>query len=122
VNFASLNLSATDANQFTVTSYGTLKTQIIPLLIYNKRLEVLKLLHQRRCFKNNVVSSFKHTNNIAGSVSAATASLTATEVARQAISKLGLNGSTVVNYADKRCSTVRLGTSALQLPNLFQEQ
>jgi hypothetical protein len=40
VNFASLNLSATDANQFTVTSYGTLKNQIIPLLIYNKRLGI----------------------------------------------------------------------------------
>jgi hypothetical protein len=72
VNFASLNLSATDANQFTVTSYGTLKTQL-SLFIYNKRLGLKLLIHQQ-CFKNNVVSSFKHTftNNIAGSVSAAT--------------------------------------------------
>jgi hypothetical protein len=49
--------------------------------------------------------------------------LTATEAARQAISKLGLNGSTgvsVVNYADKRCSTVKLGTSAFAALTYFK--
>jgi hypothetical protein len=63
VNFASLNLSATDANQFTVTSYGTLnKTNNYCLWHY--------LNQPSFAFKNNVVSSFKHTftNNIAGSV------------------------------------------------------
>jgi hypothetical protein len=42
VNFASLNLSPTDASQFTVTSYGTLKTRITPLHTCNKRSEALK--------------------------------------------------------------------------------
>jgi hypothetical protein len=41
VNFASLNLSPTDASQFTVTSYGTLKTRITPHTC-NKRSEALK--------------------------------------------------------------------------------
>jgi hypothetical protein len=61
VNFASLNLSPTDASQFTVTSYGTLKTRITPLHTCNKRSEALKsqtLLLQ--VLKNDVVSSFKH--------------------------------------------------------------
>jgi hypothetical protein len=51
VNFASLNLSATDANQFTVTSYGTLKTNY-SIAYLQQEVGVLKLLiHQRRCFK-----------------------------------------------------------------------
>jgi hypothetical protein len=47
--------------------------------------------------------------------------LTATEVARQAISKLGLNGSnwSVVNYA-KDVAPSELGTSALQLLTYFK--
>jgi hypothetical protein len=56
-----LNLSITDANQFTVTSYGTLKIQITQLHTCNKRLEALNTTHQPQCFKkNNVVSNFNH--------------------------------------------------------------
>jgi hypothetical protein len=36
VNFASLSLSITDANQFTVTSYGFTKNQITQLHTCNK--------------------------------------------------------------------------------------
>jgi hypothetical protein len=74
-----------------------LKTQLFHCLSTTRGWSIKIANTSARCFfKNNVVSSFKHTftNNIAGSVSAATASLTATEAARQAISKLGLNGST----------------------------
>jgi hypothetical protein len=42
VNFASLNLSPTDASQFTVTSYGTLKTRITHCIPATRGPEALK--------------------------------------------------------------------------------
>jgi extracellular elastinolytic metalloproteinase len=108
VNSASLNLSVTDANQFTVTSYGTLKNPDYSIAYLQQEVGGIKIANTSATvlLKNNVVTSFKHAfiNNILGSVSATAPSLTATEAARQAISQLGLNSSdavTVVNYSNK---------------------
>jgi hypothetical protein len=58
VNFASLNLSITDANQFTVTSYGTLKIRLlncIPATRVGGKLPYHTVLLKKQC-----VSNFNH--------------------------------------------------------------
>jgi extracellular elastinolytic metalloproteinase len=124
VNFASLNLSITDANQFTVTSYGTLKNPDYSIAYLQQEVGAIKIANTSATvlLKNNVVSNFNHSfiKNIAGSISTTIPSLNATQAARQAISQLGLNGSagvTVTNHADKKDLTPsELGNSTFLSP------
>jgi hypothetical protein len=58
--FCSLNLSITDANQFTVISYGTLKIQITQLHTCNRGWSLNCQHISHSAFKNNVVSNFNH--------------------------------------------------------------
>jgi hypothetical protein len=61
VNFASLNLSITDANQFTVISYGTLKNPDYSIAYLQQEVGGLNCQHiSHSAFKNNVVSNFNH--------------------------------------------------------------
>jgi extracellular elastinolytic metalloproteinase len=108
-NLASLNLSVTDANQFTITSYGTLKNKEYLIAYLQQEIGGVKIANTSATvlLKNNLVTSFTHTfvKNISGSISSGTASLTPTEAAKKAINQLGLNGSTgvkIVNYATKK--------------------
>jgi extracellular elastinolytic metalloproteinase len=124
VNATSLNLSVTDANQFSVSSYGTLKNPEYLIAYLQQEVGGIKVDNTSATvlLKNNLVTSFKHTfvKNISESISTTTASLTATEAAKQAISELGLNGSTgvsVVNYATKQdVAPSELGTSTFEAP------
>jgi extracellular elastinolytic metalloproteinase len=107
-NFASLNLSPTDASQFTVTSYGTLKNPDYSIAYLQQEVAGVKIANTSATvvLKNDVVSSFKHAfiKDIAQIVSATAPSLSPTEAARQAISQLGLSNSegvTVENYTNK---------------------
>ena len=107
-NFTSLNLSVTDANQFTITSYGTLKNPDFLIAYLQQEVGGVKIANTAATvvFKKNVVTSFKHTfiKNIPASISNQTASLKPDQAAKQAISQLGLNnvaGVHVVNYATK---------------------
>ncbi|RTY98612.1 T9SS type A sorting domain-containing protein [Flavobacterium sp. RSP49] len=124
VNFASLNLSASDANQFTITSYGTLKNKEYLVAYLQQEVGGIKIANTSATvlLKNNVVTSFTHmfVKNISGSISSGTASLTATEAAKQAINQLGLNGSAgveVVNYATKKdVLPSELGSTTFEAP------
>ncbi|RTY80575.1 T9SS type A sorting domain-containing protein [Flavobacterium sp. LS1P28] len=129
VNFASLNLSATDANQFTITSYGTLKNSDYLIAYLQQEVGGVKIANTAATvlLKNNVVTSFKHTfvKNIYGNISSSNASLTAAQSARKAISELGLSntaGVSVVNYATKSdLKPSELETSNFEAPlNYFK--
>jgi extracellular elastinolytic metalloproteinase len=124
VNATSLNLSIIDANQFTITSTGTLKNPDYSIAYLQQEVGGVKIANTAATvlLNNNVVTSFKHTfiKNIAGSVNTTSPSLSATEAARQAVSQLGLNGSagvSVVNYADKKdLPPSELGISTFEAP------
>ena len=123
-HLATLNLSITDADHFTVTSYGTLSNPEFQIAYLQQEINGVKIANTAATvvLKNNVVTSFNHTfiKNIFNQVNLTKPSITALQAANYAVSNLDLNNVKnvkVVNFVTKQDVTpANLKTANFEAP------